>query len=77
MMMEELEYILTEKVKADMIYHELLQACVEAETVYNEMVKTLPAEKRDVIERYLSACDELEHRRTMLALSLLKNGTSR
>ena len=71
-MLEELEYILTEKTKTDMIYQELLQACVEAETIYNKIAPTLPAEKREAVERYLSACEVLEHRRTMLALSLAK-----
>ena len=70
--LEELEYMLTEKTKTDMLYQELLQACMEAERAYNEIAPTLPVEKREVVEKYLSVCEELEYRRTTLALSLIK-----
>lgn len=70
--MEELESMLTERTKTDQIYQEFLQACIEAEKAYNGIAPALSAQAREVVERYLTACEELEHRRTMLALSLPK-----
>lgn len=70
--METMESILTERAKTDQIYQALLEACIEAENAYNGIAPALSAQAREVVERYLTACEELEHRRTMLALSLPK-----
>ena len=59
---------LIEKTKTYEIYQNLLQECMEAEKAYNEI--SLLDEQREIIERYLSACEELEHRCTTLALSV-------
>jgi len=69
-MLEELEILLIEKSESDDIYQSLLQACADAEAAYNTLIESLPASQREIIKCYLSACDELEHRRTMLALSM-------
>ena len=69
-MLEELEILLIETTKTDDIYQSLLQACADAEGVYNTLIEELPPSQQAIIEAYLSACEELEHRRTMLALSL-------
>jgi len=62
--------MLIEKTKTDEIYQKLLQECMEVEKVYNTI--SLSDEQREIVESYLSACEELEHRRTLLALSLYK-----
>ena len=59
---------LIEKTKTDEIYQKFLRECMEAENAYHAL--PLSEEQREVMERYLSACDELEHRRTTLALSV-------
>ena len=57
----------------DPIYQQLECECVIAEEAYQRTMDTLPQSKRQVIERYLSACEEIDHRKLTLALELLPN----
>lgn len=58
---------LDRKLAADNYYQELLAECLNAETDYLRVVDTLPEKERQIIERYLTACEELDHRKLSLA----------
>ena len=59
---------LTECVEKDTVYQQLLNECAEAEVDYLALLETLTAEQRNVVERYLTACEELDHRKLYLML---------
>ena len=58
------------RAKEDPEYACLLQACLAAEKAYRELAATWNMEHRLIVERYLSACEELDHRMLMLALEI-------
>lgn len=58
---------LEQKMSSDRLYQQLLQDCFDAESDYLQLLDTLSAEHRLVIERYLTACEELDHRQLTLA----------
>ena len=53
----------------DVWYQQLLQQCEEAEKRYQQIVDRLSDEERDSVERYIALCEELEYRRTCLAVT--------
>ena len=58
------------RAKEDPEYTCLLQACLTAEIAYKELAATWNTEQRQIVERYLSACEELDHRLLILALEI-------
>ena len=54
----------------DGVYQKILEEYREAEEKYLKVYSKLSAEEREAVERYISLGEELDHRRTMLALQL-------
>lgn len=71
-MHQEREQQLDAAAKLDMEYLRLLAACRELEAEYVAVTAALPEAHRDIIDRYISLCEELEYRRTYLALEMGK-----
>ena len=64
------EQILLQAAEKDLIYQKLLEECYEAEDRYKQILAKLPISDQEYIEGYISACEELDHRRTYLALHI-------
>ena len=64
------DQILLEAARKDDHYQKLLQACREAEEDYTAIRDSLPAEQAEQLERYISLCEELQHRLTTLACQI-------
>lgn len=64
------EQLLTQAVKNDSVYRNLLQKCLAVEPDYLRFRSTVSGEDQKILDRYISLCEELDHRRTCLALSL-------
>ena len=64
------EEMLNDCVKSDSVYQELLQQCSLAEKQYCEIISSLSPKDREALERYISLCEELDFRKTTLALEL-------
>lgn len=58
-----------ELLQQDREYKQLLYTCRQAEAAYEAMANTLTQEEKAIIEQYLSACEELDHRLLTIALS--------
>ena len=71
-MTSEQEQRLTETAKRDMYYLQLLTACMRLEPEYQRIISGLPAEEREVIQQYITLCEELDHRRCCIAMELGK-----
>lgn len=54
----------------DQHYQVLLKNCLNTESDYLRIINSLSSEDRDIIEHYLTACEELDHRRLTLALEM-------
>lgn len=52
--------------KNDAWYQQLLHDCCEAEAHYLRICACLSEADQELLERYISLCEELEHRRTYL-----------
>ena len=64
------ERILEERLRTDEVYQDLLRECTAAEDHYIRLLSSLSDTDRAVVERYLSACEELDHRRFLLAVEV-------
>lgn len=64
------DQILLEAARKDDHYQKLLRACREAEEDYTAIRDSLPAEQAEQLERYISLCEELQHRLTTLACQI-------
>ena len=53
----------------DMVYKQLKQRCQELEEDYERILKGLTEEERTVLERYISLCEEMDHRRLRLVMA--------
>ena len=62
--------LLSEKINQDSIYQELLKSCLLLEPEYIRIRDALPETDRKLLERYISLCEELDHRRLTLALTI-------
>jgi len=62
------ELQLKEVVRNDPLYLELLSACNALEEDFLRIRAGLSAEDRELLDKYISLCEEMDHRRTMLAL---------
>lgn len=56
--------------RGDRVYQILLEEYRRAEVECNGVLGRLTPEERETLERYISLGEELDHRRTMLALEL-------
>ena len=54
----------------DTVYQERLNACLALEPEYRRIVASLPSHDRDVLDLYISLCEEMDHRALILALSI-------
>ncbi len=68
-MIENKEERLTALLKTDTIYQSLLTQCLYAEEDYQRIYNTLCKTDRLSLDRYISLCEELDHRKLLLALS--------
>lgn len=66
---EKQEMQLTALAQADAWYQQLLSQCQEAETAYLQLLDKLSDADRETPERYIALCEELEYRRTCLAIT--------
>ncbi len=53
----------------DMVCKQLKQRCQELEEDYERILKGLTEEERTVLERYISLCEEMDHRRLWLVMA--------
>ena len=67
-MNEQQEKQLNALAQADEWYQQLLGKCEAAEALYQQILQQLPSAHRDAIEAYIALCEELEYRRTCLAV---------
>ena len=59
---------LRERIKADAIYREMLAECEKLEEDFLRIKSQLPDEEQRLLEKYISLREELEYRRTVLAM---------
>lgn len=64
------DQILWEAARRDPEYQALLARCRELEAPYRELLESLPPDRRELLETYISLCEDLEHRMTILACGI-------
>ncbi len=60
--------LLVQLTRRDGVYQTLLADCLALETEYRRILEQLSPEDRTLLERYITLCEELEYRRTEIAL---------
>lgn len=65
--------LLREAARKDAFYQELLAQCREAEKGYVGLLERLSSDDREMLERYISLCEALEHRMTQLSWDIPRN----
>ena len=71
-MTQEQENMLVALTAADAEYQKLLGQCAALETEYERILGSLSQHDRETLERYIGLCEELEYRRTRIALEMNK-----
>ena len=66
----EQEQLLIDLIKNDGTYQELLQECGELEKDYLRILATLRENDREVLDRYIGVCEELEHQKVRLVFGI-------
>ena len=66
--------ILVLRASTDKWYQQCLQEVRALETEFLEVRATLTPEQQDALDRYIAACEELEHALTQLAYHLGQKG---
>ena len=61
---------LREATKKDPMYRELLAACIACEKDYIRIKNSLSKADQALLEQYISLCEEMEYRRTCLAMEM-------
>ncbi len=64
----EREALLEAQVAGDPIYQRLLHACLTLEPEFLRIRNSLPIQAQEILDRYLSLWEELDHRRLTLVL---------
>ena len=64
------EQILLEAARKDQEYQCLLAQCRKAEKDYERILQSLSPDDREQLDRYITLCEELEHRLTLLACEI-------
>lgn len=57
-------------IRDDTEYQALLNQCLDIEPAYLDIRNRLMPEDQQILERYLSICEEMDHRKLYLALSI-------
>lgn len=71
-MKKEQEKILAALSAADTEYQRLLCECAALEADYARIMDSLPDCDREILERYIALCEEMDHRRICIALEINK-----
>ena len=66
----EQEKLLALHTRADAHYQSLLRQCGELESEYRRIMALLKPDDALALERYISLCEELEYRRTDIAMTI-------
>ena len=66
----EQEQRLSAAVKNDPIYQQLLSDCEAMEQDFLRIRQILTKPEQEILDRYISLCEELEYRRTSLAMDM-------
>ena len=61
------ELALASHLQNDGTFQKLLADCLKYEAEYQRICEGLPNEDRQLLEQYISLCEELEHRRLVIA----------
>jgi len=61
------DQIILDAARTDEEYQSLLRRCIAAEEDYRDILESLSPARQEQLERYISLCEELEHRKTILA----------
>ena len=69
-MITEKENLLQTMIRDDTEYQALLNQCLDIEPAYLDIRNRLMPEDQQILERYLSICEEMDHRKLYLALSI-------
>ena len=69
-MTHERETKLEQAVLLDVEYQRQLAACITLEQEYERIRAYLSEEDRRLLDRYISLCEELDHRRLCIAMSM-------
>ena len=64
------EQILLEAARKDEAYQSLLAECRTTEKEYEQILQSLSPENQEKLDRYITLCEELEHRMTILACNI-------
>ena len=64
------EHILLEAARKDQEYQCLLAQCRKAEKDYERILQSLSPDDREQLDRYITLCEELEHRLPLLACEI-------
>lgn len=64
------EQILLEAARKDQEYQCLLAQCRKAEKDYERILQSLSPDDQEQLDRYITLCEELEHRLTLLACEI-------
>lgn len=61
------ELALASLLQNDAVFQTLLAECMTCEAAYKRICRKLSEEDRELLERYITLCEELEHRRLLVA----------
>lgn len=64
------EMQLSHAVNCDIEYQSLLRQCLALEPEYLRVLSTLSLEDQRVLDHYLSLCEEMDHRKLVIALTI-------
>ena len=70
---EELWYYLVPMMEQDADYQQALQKLKEIEPEYLDLLETLSPQQRDVLDRYISACEAVDDPLVYLAYQIGRN----
>lgn len=65
----DIESLLLKRLEQDTLYQNLLKDCLSLEPEYLRIRDALPLEDQQILEHYLSLCEEMDHRRLYIALT--------
>ena len=68
-MNEQQEKQLNALAQEDEWYQQLLRECEKAEERYREILSGLSPSDKEAVENYIALCEEMEYRRTCLAIT--------
>ena len=69
-MTTEQENRLLEMIKTDDTYQSLLAECGKLEKDYLRIIHTLTETDREILDKYIGVCEELEHQKVILSFQV-------